>query len=101
MAEGVHQGDVLKVDKIKLPVLVVSKDFFNQTGEIIACPVYNTGRDNALHIYVQTQNMDGYVHCEKLTLLDLNARGFVKLNSLRMNDIMNITDAIQGIFDYI
>lgn len=37
MAEGVHQGDVLKVDKIKLPVLVVSKDFFNQTGEIIAC----------------------------------------------------------------
>ena len=101
MAETVHQGDVLKVDKIKLPVLVVSKDFFNQTGEIIACPVYNAGRDDALHIHIQTQNMDGYVHCEKLALLDLNARGFVKLNSLQMNDIMNITDAIQGIFDYI
>mgnify|MGYP003516239231 FL=1 len=101
MAETVHQGDVLKVDKIKLPVLVVSKDFFNQTGEIIACPVYNAGRDDALHIHIQTQNMDGYVHCEKLVLLDLNARGFVELNSLHMNDIMNITDAIQGIFDYI
>ena len=101
MAETVHQGDVLKVDKIKLPVLVVSKDFFNQTGEIIACPVYNAGRDDALHIHIQTQNMDGYVHCEKLALLDLNARGFVKLNSLHMHDIMNITDAIQGIFDYI
>ena len=101
MAETVHQGDVLKVDKIKLPVLVVSKDFFNQTGEIIACPVYNAGRDDALHIHIQTQNMDGYVHCEKLAILDLNARGVVKLNSLHMNDIMNITDAIQGIFDYI
>ena len=101
MAETVHQGDVLKVDKIKLPVLVVSKDFFNQTGEIIACPVYNAGRDDALHIHIQTQNMDGYVHCEKLALLDLNARGVVKLNSLHMNDIMNITDAIQGIVDYI
>ena len=101
MAETVHQGDVLKVDKIKLPVLVVSKDFFNQTGEIIACPVYNAGRDDALHIHIQNQNMDGYVHCEKLALLDLNARCFVKLNSLHMNDIMNITDAIQGIFDYI
>lgn len=101
MAETVHQGDVLKVDKIKLPVLVVSKDFFNQTGEIIACPVYNAGRDDTLHIHIQTQNMDGYVHCEKLALLDLNARGVVKLNSLHMNDIMNITDAIQGIFDYI
>ena len=101
MAEGVHQGDVLKVDKIKLPVLVVSKDFFNQTGEIIVCPVYGAGRDDALHIHVQTQSMDGYVHCEKLALLDLHARGFVKLNRLHINDIMNITDAIQGIFDYI
>ena len=101
MAETVHQGDILKVDKIKLPVLVVSKDFFNQTGEIIACPVYNAGREDAGHRQRQNQNRDGYVHCEKLALLDLNARGFVKLNSLHMNDIMNITDAIQGIFDYI
>ena len=31
----VHQGDILKVEKIKNLVLVVSKDFFNETGEII------------------------------------------------------------------
>ena len=27
--EFLHQGDILKIEKIKHPVLVVSKDFFN------------------------------------------------------------------------
>ena len=27
--ELLHQGDILKIEKIKHPVLVVSKDFFN------------------------------------------------------------------------
>ena len=34
-----HQGDILKIEKIKHPVLVVSKDFFNSSGEIIGCPI--------------------------------------------------------------
>ena len=29
MKEFVHQGDILKVENIKSPVLVTSKDFFN------------------------------------------------------------------------
>ena len=33
-----RQGDILKVEKIKHPVLVVSKDFFNASGQIIGCP---------------------------------------------------------------
>ena len=101
MGNHAHQGDILKVDRIKLPVLVVSKDFFNQTGEVIACPIYGVGPENALHIHVGMKSSDGYVHCEKLALLDLNVRNFTKLDSLHLRDVMNITDAIQGIFDYI
>ena len=33
----IQQGDVLKVEKIKDPVFVASKNFFNQSGEIIGC----------------------------------------------------------------
>ena len=36
---SLHQGDILKIEKIKHPVLVVSKDFFNTSGEIIGCPI--------------------------------------------------------------
>ena len=53
MREGVHQGDILKVEKVKSPVLVTSKDFFNQTGEIIGCPIFEDGEPGALHIFVQ------------------------------------------------
>lgn len=33
--EPLHQGDILKIEKIKHPVLVASQDFFNTSGEII------------------------------------------------------------------
>ena len=101
MKEYIHQGDIIKIDKVKMPVLVVSKDFFNETGEIIACPVYLNGETSALHIAVTTDDFRGIAHCEKLALLDLNVRGYVKTGNLGMSDIINITDAIQGIFDYI
>ena len=35
VVEYLHQGDILRIEKIKHPVLVVSKDFFNMSGEII------------------------------------------------------------------
>ncbi len=101
MSETIHQGDILKIERLKLPVLVVSKDFFNQSGEIIGCPIYESGRDGALRIHIEAERIQGYVHCEKLALLDLNARGFSKLCRIPLNRIMNITDAIQGIFDYV
>ena len=101
MKEEINQGDILKIEKIKMPVLVVSKDFFNQTGEIIGCPIYKKGEPGALHIEISTDEVDGYVQCEKMALLDMNIRGFSKLDRIRMPKIIDITDAIQSIFDYV
>ena len=100
MSGVLNQGDILKIEKIKLPVLVVSKDFFNQTGEIIGCPIYKDGAPGALHIKVNTDEVAGYVHCEKMTLLDMNLRGYSKIDRVHMSEIIDITDAIQSIFDY-
>ena len=101
MKQALHQGDILKIESVRLPVLVVSKDFFNQTGEVIACPVYPAGEAGPLHIPVRAERAEGLVQCEKLTLLDLNVRGWSRVDRISMADIINITDAIQGIFDYI
>ena len=101
MREYVSQGDVLKVDRIKKPVLVLSKDFFNKTGEIIGCPIYETGKEGALHIHVKASKIEGYVQCEKLALLDLNARRYSKADRLSTAEIIEIADAVQSIFDYI
>ena len=101
MKGEIHQGDILKIEKIRPPVLVISKDFFNKSGEIIGCPIYETGAEGPLHISIRTEEITGYVQCEKLALLDLNIRGYKKIDRIPLSDVINITDAIQGIFDYL
>lgn len=101
MNEGICQGDLLKIEGINMPVLVVSKNFFNQSGEMIGCPVYRNGKPGALHIRIETEEVTGYVHCEKMALLDMNIRRYSKLGSINMSEIIDITDAIQGVFDYV
>ena len=97
----IHQGDLLKVERIKCPVLVVSKDFFNRSGKVIGCPVFSAGPEGPLHIRVRTGETDGFVQCENMKLLDLTVRGFSEIGRIPFPEIMNITDAIQGIFDYV
>ena len=101
MKEEIFQGDILKIERIKMPVLVVSKDFFNQTGEIIGCPIYKNGEPGALHIKIDTDEVTGYVQCEKMALLDMNIREYLKIDRVHMPEIIDITDAIQSIFDYV
>lgn len=99
--EPLHQGDILKIEKIKHPVLVVSKDFFNTSGEIIGCPIMSNSMPGPLHIWMSTENAEGYIQCEKLALLDLSIRGHKKIDRLPVYEMMNVSDAIQGIFEYI
>lgn len=101
MAEQLHQGDIIKLEKIKHPVLVVSKDFFNATGEIIGCPIFDNSIEGPLHILIFTDETTGCVQCEKLALLDLKVRGYKKIDTLSIDAMINIVDAIQGIFEYI
>ena len=70
--QHLFQGDILKIEKIKHPVFVASKDFFNTSGEIIGCPIINNSKPGPLHIWISTEHTEGYIHCEKLALLDLS-----------------------------
>lgn len=96
-----QQGDIIKIERIKHPVLVVSKNFFNTSGQIIGCPIIKNSMPGPLHIWMETDESEGYVHCEKLALLDLSVRGHKKIDRLPISDMINISDAIQGIFEYI
>ena len=97
---AIAQGDILSVERINTPILVVSKAFFNQTEQIVACPILKNASEDPLHIPVIATNMQGIVLCEQMKLLDLRVRGYKKLTELKIEDVMNIADAIQSIFDY-
>lgn len=96
----IAQGDILSVERINTPILVVSKSFFNRTEQIIACPVLKNALEDPLHIPIIAADMQGIVLCEQMKLLDLRVRGYKKLSNLKTEDIINIADAIQSIFDY-
>jgi hypothetical protein len=99
--EPLHQGDILKIEKIQAPILVVSKDFFNTSGEIIGCPIKSRGTAGPLHIWASTKKTSGFVQCDKLALLDLSIRGYTKTDQLPLPDMINICDCIQSILEYI
>ena len=99
--DKLQQGDIVLVERIKDPVLVVSKDFFNLSGEIIGCVILKKSTASPLHRYIEAGEFKGYIQCEKMALLDLNVRGYKRIGRIQMLDRMEICDTIQGIFDYI
>ena len=97
---SIDQGDILKVEKIKGHVLVVSKNFFNQSESAFLCPIISEASPDPLHIGIETDELSGVVLCEDVKRLDLQERGFRRVGRVKYEDIINITDAIQSIFDY-
>lgn len=47
-----EQGDILAVEKMKIPVLVVNKNFFNQSEQAIVCPILSDAALDPLHIEI-------------------------------------------------
>ena len=96
----IEQGDMLRVGGINYPVIVVSNNFFNQSGKVIACPIVKNAIEGPLHIELKHSSVEGIVLCEQVKYLDLKARHFSKLTSTHYFDIMDISDAVMGMFDY-
>ena len=96
----VEQGDLLKVGGLVYPVMVVSNNFFNESGKAIVCPIMKDAVDGPLHIQLKDCPVEGYVLCEQVRFVDLKARRFSKMAETHYFDIMDISDAIMGMFDY-
>lgn len=50
---------------------------------------------------MSAKESEGYIQCEKLALLDLAVRGYKKIDRLPLSEMINVSDAIQSIFEYI
>ena len=96
-----EQGDVLKVESIQYPILVVSKNFFNESGLVMACPILPNAVRGPLRIWCGQIRKPGFVYCEQVRAVDLNARRFAKIDEVPYDEMIDIVDAIQGIFDYV
>lgn len=95
-----EQGDLLKIDGIQQPVIVVSNNVFNQSGKAIVCPIVQSAQEGPLHIKLKDSSVQGVVLCEQVRYLDLAARRFHKLTATHYFDIMDISDAVVSMIEY-
>ncbi len=98
--QKIEQGDLLKVGGLKYPVIVVSNNYFNESRKAIVCPIVKDAIEGPLHIKLKDCPVDGYILCEQVRFVDLAERRFSKMTATHYFDIMDISDAVMGMFDY-
>ena len=98
--QHIHQGDLLKIVGLPHPVVVVSNDFFNQEGKAIVCPIVPKAVESPLHIRIKEAFLEGWVLCEQVKYMDLSARRYTKMPAVHYFDIMDLSDAVMGMFEY-
>ncbi len=96
------QGDIVKVAGYDNLFLVISNNaFISATGMLHVCPVLQNINEGPLHILIDSADpARGIAACEHIKLLDPRSRRISLKGRVRYSDLMNISDAIQGIFEY-
>jgi mRNA interferase MazF len=100
MTACARQGDILWLEKEKQYVLVLSRDFFNQSGMSVVCPLRERADPDALHIMIHSDIYTGTALIEHLRSLDLQAVNYRRISGISYEQIRDISDAVQGIFDF-
>ncbi len=97
------QGDIISISDFgKQQFVVISKNaFIKATGVFHICPLSDKVSPGPIHIEVCGKGKTkGTVICEQIKLIDPKIRICKKTDYLKYDDIMNISDAVQGVFEY-
>ena len=98
-----YQGDIIRISGFKkqLFVIVSKNAFIKATGIFHVCPMIPEIPAGPIHLEVKGQNGEsGTVICEQIKSIDPKARGCNRVDLLSYENIMNVSDAVQGIFEY-
>ncbi len=96
------QGDIIRIVGFRNSFLVVSKNAFIQAARMFhVCPLLSYTSEGPLHIRVTgVDGTEGFVVCEQIKLIDPGSRSCKRNDRLSYGQLMNISDALQGIFEY-
>ena len=98
-----YQGDIIKISGFKkqLFVIVSKNAFIRATGIFHVCPMIPGIHAGPIHIEVKGKNGEsGTVICEQIKAIDPKARGCNRVDLLSYENLMNVSDTVQGIFEY-
>ena len=102
----VKQGDIIKLnlDPTKgheqagyRPVLVINNTSHSRASNmVIVCPITNTDRNNPVHVRLGGLKTTGFVMCDHVRAIDVQARDFKVIESVDEETIWNVCDIVQG-----
>ena len=94
-----YQGDIIRISGFKkqLFVIVSKNAFIKATGIFHVCPMIPEIPAGPIHLEVKGQKGEsGTVICEQIKAIDPKARGCNRVDLLSYENIMNVSDAVQG-----
>ncbi len=97
----ISQGDIIKIAGFSCRFLVVSKDaFIEHIGMFHVCPILKDEKEGPLHISVSGKREEGTVLCEQIKMIDPGKRACNRIDKISYYQLMNVSDAVQEIFEY-
>ena len=97
------QGDIVKIEGYgKTLFAITSKNaFIRELNGFHVCPMLDKYPEGPLHIKVHgNEGAKGTVICEQVKLIDPSTRNVRRVDHLPYADIMEVSDVLQGIFEY-
>ena len=99
--KAIDQGDIIRVKHGRVPFLVVSSAFYNQSGLVVVCPIVQEASSDAMHIQIETAQVSGIVLCEQIAVVSIADRACSIKDHLFGNPLLEIVFRVQSIFDYV
>ncbi len=102
MMIDLSQGDIVRLPGKKDLFVVASRNaYIRATGMLHLCVMTDHGSEGPTHVRVTGMNgTTGMVSCEQLKFIDPAAQSCSRVDRLPYRDIREISDIIQGVFEY-
>ena len=96
------QGDIIRIHGFTTPFLIISKNaFIRSTSMFHVCPFLTSPAPGPLHIPAKgIGSSSGVAVCEQIKLIDPASRSCRRVDRIPYPAIMDISDAVQGVFEY-
>ena len=102
MIQDLSQGDIIKIAGFQSLFMIVSKNAFIKASHMFhVCPILENIPDGPLHISINgIKGTTGCVICEQIKLIDPSVRSCNRKDRVSYGSLIDISDALQGIFEY-
>ena len=96
------QGDIIRINGYKYHFLIISKNAYIQAVNAFhVCPLIEDCPAGPVHITVSGVNgFTGTAICDQIKFIDPSARSCNTVDRIPYGLLMDVSDAVQAIFEY-